>query len=98
MFFLIVCLKSVQLIAEEIEPIQTPKGTFDLIILGYQPWFLSPSIPMNSFLQSKYAELLRNHKVLTIIGSRNMWLNAQEKMKERLLELDAQLVGNIVFF
>ena len=90
--------ESVQLIAEEIEPIQTPKETFDLIILGYQPWFLSPSIPMNSFLQSKYAELLRNQKVLTIIGSRNMWLNAQEKVKERLLDLDARLVGNIAFF
>src|SRR5215210_6435401 len=25
---------------------------FDLVILGYQPWFLTPSRPVNSFLQS----------------------------------------------
>lgn len=90
--------ESVQLISEEIEPIEKPPGSFDLVILGYQPWFLSPSIPINSFLQSKYAGILRNQNVLTIIGSRNMWLNAQEKVKQRLLDLEAQLVGNIVFF
>jgi hypothetical protein len=84
-------------IPEELEPMEIPNKNYDLVILGYQPWFLSPSIPFNSFLQSKYAECLKGKNVLTVIGSRNMWLNAQEKTKAKLHELKSTLVGNIVF-
>ncbi len=90
--------ESVQLIPESILPMDIPNKDYDLVILGYQPWFLSPSIPINSFLQSEQAKFLENQKVLTIIGSRNMWLNAQEKVKESLQKLKATLVGNIVFY
>lgn len=88
----------VQQISEPIQAISFEKKNYDLVILGYQPWFLSPSIPFNSFLQSEDALFLKNQNVLTVIGSRNMWLNAQEKVKAKLIELQATLVGNIVFF
>lgn len=69
---------------------------YDLIILGYQVWYLSPSIPVNSFLQSDYAkQLFDQTPVITVIGARNMWVMAQEKMKKILLQLNAKLVGNI---
>ncbi len=69
---------------------------YDLVILGYQVWYLSPSIPFNSFLQSKAAEKLLNGKpVITVINCRNMWVMAQEKVKKRLHALGANLVGNI---
>ena len=71
---------------------------YDLVILGYQPWFLNPSQPITAFLQSDDAKLLEDKKVLTVVGSRNMWLHAQEKVKEYLLKLNATLVGNIVLF
>ncbi len=71
---------------------------YDLIILAYQPWFLSVSIPMNSFLQTDEAsQLLKNKNVVTIIACRNMWLNAQEKMKIQLKNLGANLRGNITY-
>lgn len=70
---------------------------YDLVILGYQIWYLTPSIPINSFLNSTYAkQLLNNTPVITVIGCRNMWIMAQEKMKQKLQELQANLVGNIV--
>ncbi len=70
---------------------------YDLIVLGYQIWFLSPSIPFNSFLLSDTAsKLLRNKKVITVIGARNMWAMAQEKVKAKLSDLGAGLIGNIV--
>jgi hypothetical protein len=69
---------------------------YDLIILGYQPWFLNPSQPITAFLQSAYAKVLENKPVLTVVGCRNMWLHAQEKVKEYLLRRNARLVGNIV--
>lgn len=70
---------------------------YDLIILGYQVWYLTPSLPINSFLNTPQAEhLLANTPVITVIGCRNMWIMAQEKMKKKLLSLKAKLVGNIV--
>ena len=69
---------------------------YDLIILGYQVWYLSPSIPVNSFLKSTFAkQIFKNTPVITVIGARNMWVKAQEKMKVLLSDLGANLVGNI---
>jgi hypothetical protein len=83
----------------ELEPFSfNPQDHFDLVIIAYQPWFLSISIPINSFLMSPEAGvLLKNKKVITILACRNMWLNAQEKMKNALLKLEANLVGNVTF-
>ncbi|MDO5971731.1 dialkylresorcinol condensing enzyme DarA [Flavivirga aquimarina] len=70
---------------------------FDLVILGYSVWYLSPSIPTNSFLTSPEAKkLLANTPVITVIGCRNMWIMAQEKVKKMLKGLNSKLVGNIV--
>ena len=69
---------------------------YDLILLHYQVWYLSPSIPVNSFLQSPEAQqLLNGTPVVTISGSRNMWVMAQEKIKKLLKENGAKLVGNV---
>lgn len=69
---------------------------FDLILLNYQVWYLSPSIPINSFLKSQEAKILLNNvPVITISGSRNMWFMAQEKIKVLLNQNNAILKGNI---
>ncbi|TXF75798.1 dialkylrecorsinol condensing enzyme DarA [Chryseobacterium sp.] len=69
---------------------------YDLIIFGYQVWYLSPSIPINSFLKSIYAkQILQNTPLVTVSGSRNMWAMAQEKLKILFKENGAKLVGNI---
>lgn len=70
--------------------------SYDLVLLGYQVWFLAPSIPISAFLQSETAaQLLKDTPVVTVIACRNMWLQAQEKVKARLSHLGARLVGNI---
>jgi hypothetical protein len=88
--------ESVLEIPVALKPIEIPQKHYDLVILGYQPWFLSPSIPTSSFLQSDYARVLEGKPVITVLGTRNMWLNAQEKVKARLRQLNARLVGSIV--
>lgn len=68
---------------------------YDLVVLGYQVWFLSPSIPVTAFLQSELAQkLLADTPVVTVIACRNMWLQAQERVKKHLERLGARLVGN----
>lgn len=76
----------------------SPKAfeSYDLVIIGYQPWFLTPSRPISSFLQSEDGKrILKSRNVVTILGCRNMWLGAQEKVKRRLKEADASLRGHI---
>jgi len=91
--------ESVHGIPFELQPFKfNPNDNYDLVIIAYQPWFLSVSIPVNSFLQTKEAQqLLKNKNVVTILACRNMWLNAQEKMKLHLKLLGANLVGNITY-
>ena len=77
-------------------PAQILNQKFDLILLHYQVWYLSPSIPINSFLKSPEAKILFNNTpVVTISGSRNMWVMAQEKIKVLLKNNNAQLKGNV---
>lgn len=87
------CVKEIPV---PLKPIEIPDKPYDLVIFGYQPWFLSPSIPTTSFLQSEYAKVLAGKPVITVVGSRNMWLNAQEKVKAGLQQIGARHVGNIV--
>ena len=69
---------------------------YDLIIFGYQVWYLTPSIPINSFLKSDIAKkLLNDTPIVTVIGCRNMWIMAQEKVKKLLVQNNANLVGHI---
>ncbi len=90
--------ESFRTIPLKLKNVDYPTGDYDLVVLAYQVWFLGPSIPFNSFLFSDIgAKLMQGKKVLTILGVRNMWAGAQEMVKKRLAEIDAKLVGNIVF-
>ena len=89
--------ESIYLDPPEIEEIKEDENDYDLVIIPYQVWFLSPSLPITAFLKSKYAkEKLKDKPVITLIGCRNMWVMAQEKMKVLLNKLDAKLIDNIV--
>lgn len=73
------------------------KSKYDLIVFAYQPWFLHPSLPASSIIQDKNIQsILKDTPVVTLIGARNMWLHAQEKIKEYLVQSSTKLVGNIV--
>lgn len=85
-------------VSSELDDLENPilNEKYDLILFSYQVWYLSPSIPINSFLNTDVAKrLFNNIPVITIIGCRNMWIMAQEKMKKLLINNNAKLVGNI---
>ncbi len=92
--------ESVKGIPCKLEPLKVnPDENFDLIILAWQPWYLSPSIPIHGFMQLPEAKRLMSGKpVITVIGSRNMWVMAQNRIKEYIKANGARLVGNIVLF
>ncbi len=77
-------------------PAEVLNQKFDLIIFGYQVWYLTPSIPTISFLKSQYAEnILKNTPLVTVSATINMWMISQQKLKVHLKRLGAKLVGNI---
>lgn len=96
--FLDVFPESVYLDPPRIRPLNVNKDErFDLIILAYQVWFLSPSLPITAFLKSETGQrLLQDRPVITLIGCRNMWIMAQEAVKKLLKDANARLIDNVV--
>lgn len=89
--------ETVHLQPAPIEPPALAHERYDLVVIAYSVWFLSPAQPVTAFLQSGAARrVLRGTPVITLIGCRNMWLMAQEKMKRLLADAGARLVGNVV--
>jgi len=79
-----------------LQPFDLKEKAYDLVILGYQPWFLSPSIPSNSIVNHPdFKAILRDTPVITISAGRNMWLNAYDRIRKSLKEAGGKLVGNI---
>jgi len=92
--------ESVRGIPCELEPLHlTGHEHFDLIILAWQPWYLSPSIPIHAFLQLETGRrLMAGKPVVSLIGSRNMWAMAYEDLLAYLHDIGARMVGNIVLY
>lgn len=90
--------ESVKEIPCQLEPLKCDTDAhYDLIILAYPVWYLSPAIPVSSFLQLPEARRILNDKpVVTILGVRNMWIKAHERVKTRISENGGRLAGNIV--
>jgi hypothetical protein len=80
----------------QLHPLNLTQKKYDLVILGYQPWFLWPSIPVNSILNNPDVKaVLKDTPVVTISEARNMWLNAYERVRQKLKDAGSTLVGNI---
>src|ERR1700744_3487413 len=80
----------------DLQPFDLKEKKYDLIIMGYQPWFLSPSIPSNSLLHNDdFKAVLKDTPVITVSEARNMWLNAYTGIQKLLNDAGAKHVGNI---
>ena len=69
---------------------------YDLIVLGYQTWYLSPSLPATGLLKSRYAALLRDKPVVTVIGCRNMWYRGQLAVRQLIDAAGGRFAGIFV--
>src|SRR6185437_6950620 len=80
----------------ELAPFELKEKNYDLVVLGYQAWFLSPSIPFNSVMQHPGLKaVLKDTPVITVTRARYMWLNAFVRVKKLIPPTGAKLVGNI---
>ncbi|MBO9617792.1 MAG: hypothetical protein J7539_02045 [Niabella sp.] len=88
--------ESVEVIPTPLQPWTTRYDRYDLVVLAWQPWNLSPSIPMNSILQDeRFKAIIKDTPLVSICGCRNMWINAMEKNKKLFAAAGTRHVGNI---
>lgn len=90
--------ETVQLQPPDLEPIPvSPETGFDLVILAYPVWFLSPAPPMTAFLLSATGQrIVANTPTITLTSCRNMWLQAHETVSTLLKEAGALHCDNVV--
>jgi hypothetical protein len=82
--------------APEIQSLDlAPDDRFDLVVLAWQVWFLSPSLPAQGLFQSPAARVLKDTPVVTLSVSRNMRHLAGRRMRRLLHEVGAIHVGEI---
>jgi hypothetical protein len=90
--------ESILLEHPQIEPVSFhPDDRFDLIVLAYTVWFLSPSPPIVSFLSSTEALVMKNTPVITIVNGRNNWLLAQKRVEEMISNCGGILIDHTAF-
>lgn len=89
----------VQLDAPPLRPLSiAADAPFDLVILTYQVWYLSPALPMTAFLKSAEGrQLISGKPVVTLVACRNMWLSAQETMKQLIADAGGRLIDHLAF-
>lgn len=81
-----------------LEPLNIPGNDYDLIILGYQPWFLSPSLPITALLKNdEFKAVVKGKPVVTVVGSRNMWINSQISVNRMVDQAGGKVVANVPF-
>lgn len=69
----------------------------DVVIIVGQSWFLSPSLPLQSFFEDDEVKAyLRGRDVVFVNACRNMWVMTLHKIKEYVAECGATLVGHVV--
>lgn len=73
-----------------------PHSKFDLVLLVYPVWFLSPALPIQGVFNSSHAAVLQGADVITVSVSRAMWQNASLTTKRLLAASGAVHRDNIV--
>ena len=89
--------ESVRLDPRPNQSLATPDGAaFDLVILAWTVWYLSPSQPMTAFLQSAEGRrLLAGKPVVSLVACRNMWFSAFDTLKTLVAEAGGRLVDHV---
>jgi hypothetical protein len=87
--------RCVQSVAPRTRPLDLCWDDYDLVLLAYPVWFLSPALPMQGFLLSEEARGLRGKTVITVATCRNLPVSAGIWMKDHITALGGHFAGQI---
>lgn len=75
-----------------------PDAHYDLVILAWQVWYLSPSQPITAFLQSADGRrLLAGKPVVSVVACRNMWMTAYDKLTALVAAAGGRIIDHVAF-
>ncbi|MDR2261082.1 MAG: dialkylresorcinol condensing enzyme [Azoarcus sp.] len=75
-----------------------PEARFDLVILAWTVWYLSPAQPITAFLQSAEGKrLLAGRPVVSVVACRNMWLCAFDALRDLVAAAGGRLIDHVAF-
>lgn len=94
--FLDVMPECVLEIPPAMKPMQPKRQKYDLVILAWQVWYLSPALPVTAFMQSDAAKVLKDTPVVALCACRNMWHAGWLKLKKRLDAVGARVIDHLV--
>jgi len=60
--------------------------SFDIMVLVYPVWFLSPASPVGAWLEQLPRGCLAGKRIVTVCTARNMWVEAQRIVRELIEE------------
>lgn len=74
-------------------------SSYDFIVMGFQPWFMHPSIPFNSFTETTdFKEIVKDKPVYIITDCRNSRRNAIRIVEDKIYKNNGFVKGNSVFW
>jgi len=76
-------------------PAIDPAKKYDLVILGFTVWYLSPAPPVVAFLGSPQAEVLRDAPVVVLSATRNMWQRGWCELKGLVAARGGRIVDHV---
>ena len=68
---------------------------YDVVVIVYPVWFLSPATPVSSFLRGLPPCSLAGKEVVTIATCRNMWFEAQRMMRALVEEKGGRVIAHV---
>jgi hypothetical protein len=78
------------------KPMAPKREKYDLVILAWQVWFLSPALPVTGFLASDAAKVLKDTPLVALCACRNMWHAGWLRLKAKLDALGARVIDHLV--
>lgn len=90
------CIEGVSPEIESVDPLAFQD--VEKIILVHPVWFLSPSLPVQSFFRIPGIEyILKGKKIVQILTCRNMWFMAARKTRDLIVSAGGLYSGEIIF-
>ena len=72
-----------------------PPEEYDAVIVGYQTWYLEPSIPVASWLETRNArDLLYGKPIFSVVTARSTWKQSLQRFTEAVSRLGGHVVDN----
>lgn len=69
----------------------------DLILLGYQPWFMTPAVPMHAFLKGEQGAVIQGRPVIGLLTCRALYDRASGLFREWVEARGGELVEQRVW-